>query len=243
MHPRPGLAGEQTGLELGGAGRGHGRANLLELGDGLFVAVRLDERLGAGQRRLDAAALVGRDAVRQKPASTPRRLASHVIVSPVGRVLPRSIWLTYSFENRSPASSLCVRPAAMRSWRRRSPSRRAAGRAACATDVGGVDRFKWRLLPLHSQAHASPFRKDLAGQIPRKGGIYGEPGSSSQMQNHLTELLDFPSDRLYCESTLQGWPYARLFLLGARQMWRREGPEALAGPQSQQPPGCRLSSA
>ena len=59
VHPRPRLAGEQTGLELGGAGRGHSRANLLELGDGLFVAVRLDERLGAGQRRLDAAALVG----------------------------------------------------------------------------------------------------------------------------------------------------------------------------------------
>ena len=65
MHPRPGLAGEETGLELGGAGRGHVGADLLELGDGLLVAVCLDERLGAGQRRLDAAALVGRDAVRQ----------------------------------------------------------------------------------------------------------------------------------------------------------------------------------
>ena len=65
VHPCPGLAGEETGLELGGPGRGDFRTDLLELGDGLLVAVRLDERLGARQRRLDAAALVGRDAVRQ----------------------------------------------------------------------------------------------------------------------------------------------------------------------------------
>ena len=42
---------------------------------------------------------------RRNSASTPSRSASHAIVSPVGRVLPRSIWLMYSFENRSPASS------------------------------------------------------------------------------------------------------------------------------------------
>ena len=44
----------------------------------------------------------------RKPASTPSRCASQSIVSRVGRVLPRSIWLTYSFENRSPARSVWV---------------------------------------------------------------------------------------------------------------------------------------
>src|SRR2546430_13046017 len=39
----------------------------------------------------------------RKSASTPSRCASHSIVSRVGRVLPRSIWLTYSLLNRSPA--------------------------------------------------------------------------------------------------------------------------------------------
>ena len=56
-------------------------------------------------------------------ASTPSRAASHSTVSRVGRVLPRSICEMYSFENRSPARSLCVSPAETRSWRRRSPRR------------------------------------------------------------------------------------------------------------------------
>ena len=59
----------------------------------------------------------------RKPASTPSRAARHSTVSRVGRVLPRSIWETYSFENRSPARSLCVSPAANASCRSRSPSR------------------------------------------------------------------------------------------------------------------------
>ena len=43
--------------------------------------------------------------------STPSFSASHAIVVSVGRVFPRSIWLMYSFENRSPASWVCVSPA------------------------------------------------------------------------------------------------------------------------------------
>ena len=59
----------------------------------------------------------------RKPGSTSSRSASHATVASVGRVLPRSIWLTYSFENRSPASCVCVSPFATRSARRRSPRR------------------------------------------------------------------------------------------------------------------------
>src|SRR3954452_13631693 len=54
-------------------------------------------------------------------ASTPSRSAIQPSVCGVGRVLPRSILLTYSFEKRSPARSDCVRPAATRSWRKRVP--------------------------------------------------------------------------------------------------------------------------
>ena len=75
----------------------------------------------------------------RKPGSTPSRAASHSTVSRVGRVLPRSIWETYSFEKRSPARSLCVRPAATRSWRRRSPRRSPLGaRGGAARGEGGV---------------------------------------------------------------------------------------------------------
>jgi hypothetical protein len=75
--------------------------------------------------------------VSRKLESTASRAASHSTVSPVGRVLPRSIWLTYSFEKRSPASSVCVRPWEMRSWRTRSPSvwRAAPGEEAVVSVV------------------------------------------------------------------------------------------------------------
>ena len=78
MHARPGLAGQEAGLQLRGAGRGDCGADVLELGDGLLVAMCFDESLRARERCLDAAALVGRDAVGEiprvdfEPAGEPR---------------------------------------------------------------------------------------------------------------------------------------------------------------------------
>ena len=57
-------------------------------------------------------------------------------MSEVGLVLPRSIWLTYSLENRPPASSVWERPAATRNRRTRSPS--AAASLACCSAASGV---------------------------------------------------------------------------------------------------------
>ena len=56
-------------VELHGraAGRGDRRPDLLVLGRGLLVAVRLGEGLGARQRGLDAAPFVERDTVREVP--------------------------------------------------------------------------------------------------------------------------------------------------------------------------------
>ena len=89
------------------------------------------QRLGAGEHApRPGCARRRRRRVSRKPASTPSLAASHSIVSRVGRVLPRSIWLTYSFEKRSPARSVCVRPAATRSCRTRSPRRALPGWAA-----------------------------------------------------------------------------------------------------------------
>ena len=68
--------------------------------------------------------------------SVSRRPASHSSVSGVGRVFPRSIWLTYSLENRPAASSSWLRPAARRSERTRSPTVRtpgSSGRSQSAT--------------------------------------------------------------------------------------------------------------
>ena len=110
----------------------------------------------------------------RKPASTPRRTESQSIVSLVGRVFPRSIWLTYSFENRSPASSVWVIPAATRSCRSRSPSRRpaCAAVARCLVAVGccicGV--------MLRTKRHASQNRKLPEGASPKKGMFPGFPG-------------------------------------------------------------------
>ena len=66
-------------------------------------------------RRVRAAPRSGREG-RSRPRcrGTRRRRraapASQAIASSVGRVLPRSIWLMYSFENRSPATWVCVSP-------------------------------------------------------------------------------------------------------------------------------------
>ncbi len=123
-------AEERARLELGEPGRPRGRHEQVVLGGAFVVVPRLEQRLRA--RR--AASRRPRSSVAtplaRKPGSTPSRAASHSTVSRVGRVLPRSICETYSFENRSPASSLWVSPAATRSWRRRSPSRSPLGAAA-----------------------------------------------------------------------------------------------------------------
>ncbi len=73
----------------------------------------------------------------RKAASTSSRSASHSTVSSFGCVLPRSIWLTYSFEKRSPASWVCVSPAATRSARRRPPSCGARGDRLRPTSSNG----------------------------------------------------------------------------------------------------------
>src|SRR6266545_888505 len=65
LHPGPRLAREEARFELGGARGGNAGADLFELGDGLFVAVRLRERLGTREGGLDPAPLVGGDAVRE----------------------------------------------------------------------------------------------------------------------------------------------------------------------------------
>jgi hypothetical protein len=53
---------------------------------------------------------------------TPSLSASHSRAASLGRTLPRSIWLTYSFEKRPSPSFVWVRPRAIRSCRMRSPS-------------------------------------------------------------------------------------------------------------------------
>ena len=66
LHPCPGLTGERAHLELD---RVRGRdccADLCIRLDGVLVVVRLRERLGAGEQRLDTAALVGRNTTREK---------------------------------------------------------------------------------------------------------------------------------------------------------------------------------
>ena len=128
--------------------------------------------------------------------STPSRPASHAIESGVGRVLPRSIWLMYSFENRSPATWDCVSPAARRSERSRSP-RRDAG----AEGVVAVGR---RPAATGSSSRSGDWRRPSVGQsrrftspaaLLRRGEIglpnVGFAGEVQPIANHLTELLDF----------------------------------------------------
>ena len=63
---RPGLAGERANLELGRAGGADVAAGRGEELGCLQRAVRLGERLGAREQRLDPAAQVGRDAAAEE---------------------------------------------------------------------------------------------------------------------------------------------------------------------------------
>ena len=120
---------------------------------------RLDERLRAREHRLDAAALVGGDAALEEAGvdAEPRRATRSSRAS--GAVFPRSIWLTYSFEKRSPARSVWVSPAATRSWRTRSPRRALPGWAAMricvVTAVRGITLLGEvkRILDFGASAH------------------------------------------------------------------------------------------
>ena len=133
------LAVQRTDVELDGARAEHGGQRPGVLGDRLVENVVFEERVGAGEDRLGLRALVGGDAAREEAGVDAEPEASQSIVSAVGRVLPRSICEMYSFEKRSPARSVWVRPAATRNWRRRSPSRGERG-AAVSTHSCGARR-------------------------------------------------------------------------------------------------------
>src|SRR5262249_31537281 len=157
---------------------------------------------------------------------------------------------TYSFEKRSPASSLCVSPAATRSWRSRSPRRIPSGlvRRAVRLAVSRMGMVSWRCF---SQAHTSLKRKLGGSTIPHLSVFIAKMGQPWETQNHLTEVLDETRKASYSEQTLQpgrtpgrgsqgarrksrqrngsGWaadPPPK-----SRQEWRasREGPGAAAG--------------
>jgi len=66
LHPRPREAGEDTNAHAGDAELARSLQGRLELEHRLVVAVLLDERLAAGERRLPAVPVDGRDAGRQE---------------------------------------------------------------------------------------------------------------------------------------------------------------------------------
>src|SRR5262249_56229129 len=96
-------------------------------------------------------------AVARNAASTPSRSASQASISAVGLVFPRSIWLRYSFEQRSAPRSDWVNPALTRSWRRRAPSVE-TGRA-CGCVAGGMStRLVIAALEVSAVARKAPYR-------------------------------------------------------------------------------------
>ena len=178
------LALEGADVELDGAGAEARRAGpaCTPRSTRRSVPLRAARRRGRGSPRPWPARLRRRRSAR-KPASTPRRSASHSIVSEVGRVLPRSIWEMYSLEKRSPAMSVCVRPAATRSWRRRSP-RRGALVPWAAPFVN--PRAAREVIGPRSMQDTSPDCNPPEGTVPQKGHRYTE----NRVNNCILESLD-----------------------------------------------------
>ena len=144
-------------LELGVGGRGDARWSRLRTPRPRLDLAGLDQRLGAGERGLDAVARVRRDAVGEEA-----RIDAEARREPLDRLLRRARLAaldlqTYSLEKRSPARSVCVRPAATRSWRRRSPRRVAAACPVRALEVRAafvIDRGKCS--PYLTEVQGSP---------------------------------------------------------------------------------------
>ena len=156
---RPALAGERAQLELGRASRHDLRARRRE-------TPRLPRRAGVPPRAPRPARASPRSRLRsstetpcaRKLGSTPSRPASHASVSCVGRVFPRSIWLTYSFEKRSPASSVCVRPGGEAERAQRARPRRMQARR----------QRRWWQQVAHSLAPSQPMAS--TPRTPPEGG-------------------------------------------------------------------------
>ena len=108
----------------------------------------------------------------RKLGSTPRRIASHSTVSRVGRVLPRSIWETYSLEKRSPARSLCVRPGGDAQLPQPLAEANRCGALAGALSAGDLGHG----VLARSQAHTSLISNDDPVGVPQKGHIRWENG-------------------------------------------------------------------
>ena len=138
VHARPAFSAEGPQLELGRRDRGERLAELRQDRQHLGVLVRLEGGLRTRSTLSTRSCSLEETPVSRKVGSTPSRAAIHSIVSPVGRVFPRSIWLRYSLEKRSPASSVWVRPRATRSWRTRSPRAERGERRLAAVSWSGM---------------------------------------------------------------------------------------------------------
>src|SRR6187402_1945834 len=90
----------------------------------------------------------------------------------------------YSFEKRPSASAVCVRPAAMRSARRRSPRRAPPG----------VEVVAVSLMPIGVNLPPAP------AALPPEGDVVRRVRSSKRTRNHLTELLDFSGPGSYSQA-------------------------------------------
>ena len=100
------FTGERTRLELLHAGGQHGSSDALELLERLVIAAGLEQGVRTRKRCIDTAALIGRDAVRQKACVDAEPLREPIDRLVRGTGLAPLDLVTYSLENRSPARSV-----------------------------------------------------------------------------------------------------------------------------------------
>ena len=123
---------------------------------GVLVLLRCGQRLGAVERRLDASrARPSRRPDERRTGSTPSRSASHSTVASVGRVLPRSIWLMYSFEKRV-AGELGLRQT-------RGDAERADALAEASARVDGAGGVAVSCMPTSVNPDRAPLALPLRG--------------------------------------------------------------------------------
>src|SRR6266550_2526759 len=216
LHPSPSLARELANLELGHTRREDGRLAVLVLGDRLCVLMGFGQRVRAREQRVDAPALVCRDATLEEAG-----IDAELDREPLDRLARgpglAALDLADVLLREAVAREIGLRQAGGDAQLPHALAQ-AIARVGAAAGVRGSARHE-RLTG--SQLHTSPISNPGHSVLPLKGHVRAKNESSAEPENHLIELLDDLRGQVYSQATLQHRRTPGRSCRGRAKEWRR----------------------
>src|SRR6266516_3577169 len=216
LHPSPSLARELANLELGHTRREDGRLAVLVLGDRLCVLMGFGQRVRAREQRVDAPALVCRDATLEEAgidAELDREPLDGLARGPGLAALDLADVLL----REAVAREIGLRQAGGDA---KLPHALAQAIARVGAAAGGRGSARHERLT-GSQLHTSPISNPGHSVLPLKGHVRAKNKSSAEPENHLIELLDDLRGQVYSQATLQHRRTPGRSCRGRAKEWRR----------------------